>query len=254
MFDGFSMEGKNTLVTGGTRGIGFAIARGFLQCGANVTIASRKQENIDRALANLGVSSESSLLGVAAHVARDDDRNRMIAAAEQRFGPIDVLVNNAGTNPFFGNIADSEEWAWDKTLDVNLKAPYLLSVELGNKMMQNDGGSIINVSSVAGLHASPEQGIYSVSKAALIMLTKVLARDLGHGGVRANAILPGLIKTELSRALWENEEVLSGMVQATSLGRIGDVNELVGAAIFLASDAGSYTTGAVLQVDGGMII
>jgi NAD(P)-dependent dehydrogenase (short-subunit alcohol dehydrogenase family) len=252
MYKGFSMAGKNSLVTGGTRGIGLAIAKGFLESGATVTIASRKQENVDPAVAELG--NAEKVLGVAAHVAKVADRERMIGAAEDRFGAINVLVNNAGTNPFYGNIADSEEWAWDKTMDVNLKAPYLLSVELGKKMMADVGGAIINIASVSGLEASTNQGIYSVSKSALIMLTKVLARDMGHGGVRVNAILPGLIKTQLSRALWENEEVLANTIKAASLGRIGQVDELIGAAVFLASDAGSYTSGAVIQVDGGMVI
>ncbi len=252
MYEGFSMAGKNALITGGTRGIGLAIAKGFLESGANVTIASRKQENVDPAVAELG--NPEKVLGVAAHVAKGEDRERMIRAAEDRFGTVNVLVNNAGTNPFYGNIADAEEWAWDKTMDVNLKAPYLLSVGLGKKMMANGGGSIINIASVAGLKASTNQGIYSVTKCALIMLTKVLARDMGHGGVRTNAILPGLIKTELSRALWENEDVLARTVKAASLGRIGQVDELVGSAVFLASDAGSYTSGAVIQVDGGMVI
>jgi NAD(P)-dependent dehydrogenase (short-subunit alcohol dehydrogenase family) len=252
MYKGFSMAGKNALITGGTRGIGLAIAKGFLESGANVTIASRKQENIDTAVTELG--NPEKVLGVAAHVGRGEDRERMIGAAEDRFGTINVLVNNAGTNPFYGSIADAEEWAWDKTMDVNLKAPYMLSVGLGKKMMASGGGAIINIASVAGLHASTNQGIYSVTKCALIMLTKVLARDMGHGGVRANAILPGLIKTDLSRALWENEDTLAGVIKATSLGRIGDVDELIGAAVFLASDAGSYTSGAVIQVDGGMVI
>jgi NAD(P)-dependent dehydrogenase (short-subunit alcohol dehydrogenase family) len=252
MSERFSMAGKNALVTGGTRGIGLAIARGFLESGATVTIASRRQENVDSAAAELG--DKEKVLGVAAHVGNAEDRQRLIGAAEERFGAINVLVNNAGTNPFYGNIAEAEEWAWDKTMDVNLKAPYMLSVGLGKKMMAHGGGAIINIASVAGLQASTNQGIYSVTKSALIMLTKVLARDMGHGGVRANAILPGLIKTELSRAMWENEDTLARVVKATSLGRIGRVDELIGAAIFLASDAGSYTSGAVIQVDGGMVI
>ncbi len=252
MYNGFSMAGKNALVTGGTRGIGLAIAKGFLESGANVTIASRKQENVDSAVAELG--NTENVLGVAAHVGKSEDRERMINAAEDRFGSVDVLVNNAGTNPFYGNIVEAEEWAWDKTMDVNLKAPYMLSVGLGKKMMASGGGSIINIASVAGLRASTNQGIYSVTKCALIMLTKVLARDMGHSGVRTNAILPGLIKTELSRALWENEDILARTVRAASLGRIGEVDELIGAAVFLASDAGSYTSGAVIQVDGGMVI
>ena len=252
MYDGFSMAGKHAMVTGGTRGIGLAIAQGFLKAGAKVTIASRKQENVDAALADS--NAPEAICGVAAHVGEAEDRLRLISVAEAKFGPIQVLVNNAGTNPFFGNIADAPEWAWDKTMNVNLKAPYLLSVELGKKMMQAGQGSIINIASVAGLTASENQGIYSVTKAALIMLTKVLARDLGSGNVRVNAILPGLIKTELSRAMWDNDQVLSRIVSATSLGRIGQPSEIAGAAIFLASDAGSYTSGAVLQIDGGMVI
>ena len=252
MYEGFSLAGKHALITGGSRGIGLAIAKGFLASGAKVTIASRKAENVDSAVEEL--ANADQVLGVAAHVGKGEDRLRMITAAEERFGAINLLVNNAGTNPFYGNIADSEEWAWDKTMDVNLKAPYLLSVDLGKKMMADGGGSIINIASVAGLRASTNQGIYSITKCALVMLTKVLARDMGHGGVRCNAILPGLIKTELSRALWENEDTLARTVKAASLGRIGEVDELVGAAIFLASDAGSYTSGAVIQVDGGMII
>ena len=197
MYEGFSMAGKNALITGGTRGIGLAIAKGFLQSGANVTIASRKQENVDPAVSELG--DPDKVLGVAAHVGKEEHRERLIAAAEDRFGGIDVLVNNAGTNPFYGNIADSEKWAWDKTLDLNLTAPYVLSIALGNKMMANGGGSILNIASVAGLRASTNQGIYSVTKCALVMLTKVLARDMGHGGVRANAILPGLVETDMPK-------------------------------------------------------
>lgn len=250
--DRFSLEGKNAIVTGGTRGIGLAIARGFLEAGARVTIASRKDNNVQQAVDELGAPQE--LHGVAAHVGRGEDRERLISAAEEQFGTVDILVNNAGTNPHYGNIVDAEEWAWDKTLEVNLKAPYMLSVALGKKMIARGGGSIINVASVSGLHAATDQGIYSVSKAALIMLTKVLARDMGHGGVRVNAILPGLIKTELSRTLWENEEILTNTVSAAALKRIGQTDELAGAAIFLASEAGSYTSGAVLQVDGGLII
>ena len=252
MYEGFSMAGKNALITGGTRGIGLAIAKGFLQSGANVTVASRKQENVDAAVSELG--NPTQVLGVAAHVGKEEHRDRLIAAAEDRFGGIDVLVNNAGTNPFYGNIADSEKWAWDKTLDLNLTVPYVLSIALGNKMMANGGGSILNIASVAGLRASTNQGIYSVTKCALVMLTKVLARDMGHGGVRANAILPGLIKTELSRALWEDEDTLARVVKSAAAGRIGHIDELIGAAVFLSSEAGSYTSGAVIQVDGGMVI
>ena len=249
----FSMKGKNAVVTGATRGIGLAIARGFLESGATVTLCGRKQEGVDSALADLSDHADN-VLGIAAHVGKPEDLDRLIAGAEDRFGAVNTLVNNAGTNPYYGPIAESEDWAWDKTMDVNLRGPYLLSRRLGVKMMAEGGGSIINVSSIAGLQASPNQGIYSVTKAGLIMLTKVMAREMGGSGVRVNCICPGVIRTELSRALWEDEKAAKRYLARKALGRIGEVDELVGAAIYFASEASSFTTGAVLQVDGGMVI
>ncbi len=252
------MKGKNAVVTGATRGIGLAIARGFLESGATVTLCGRKQEGVDAALTDLtdpaGTDHSENVLGVAAHVGKVADIERLIAAAEERFGPVDTLVNNAGTNPYYGPIAESEDWAWDKTMDVNLRGPYLLSRRVAVKMMAADGGSIINISSVAGLEAAPAQGIYSVTKAGLIMLTKVMAREMGASGVRVNCICPGVIRTKLSRALWDEEEAANEFLARKALGRFGEVDELVGAAIYFASDASSFTTGAVLQVDGGMVI
>ena len=253
MSERFALAGKNAIITGGTRGIGLAIAKGFLESGANVTICSRKQENVDSALAEIDAPVER-IQGVVAHVGNSDEIDRVVDTAEQLFGPIGVLVNNAGTNPYFGPIVDAEERAWDKTMDVNLKGPYLLSCLCARKMVATDGGSIINVASVAGLNASPMQGIYSVSKAGLIMLTKVMARELGRQRVRVNCICPGLIKTKLSEALWSDPKLERATVEMKALGRIGTADELVGAAIYLASDASSFTTGATIQVDGGMMI
>ena len=249
----FSLEGKHALVTGGTRGIGLAIAEGFLGAGAQVTICSRKQEGVETALEQLSTHGEN-VLGVAAHVGKTEDLERLLSAATDRFGTINVLVNNAGTNPYAGPIIESEDWAWDKTMDVNLRAPYVLSREVARGMVADGGGSIINMASIAGLTASPLQAIYSVSKAGLIMLTRVMARELGRQGVRVNCICPGLIKTQLSEALWSNPELEKTITDQKALGRIGTVDELAGAAIYLASDASSFTTGAVLQVDGGMVI
>ena len=249
----FSMKGSNAVVTGATRGIGLAIARGFLESGATVTLCGRKQEGVDAALADLS-DHASNVLGVAAHVGKVEDIERLIASAEERFGPVNTLVNNAGTNPYYGPIADSEDWAWDKTMDVNLRGPYLLSRRVGVKMTAEGGGSIINISSIAGLAASVNQGIYSVTKAALIMLTKVMAREMGGSGVRVNCICPGVIRTQLSKALWEDEKAANKYLARKALDRIGEVDEVVGAAIYFASEASSFTTGAVLQVDGGMVI
>jgi NAD(P)-dependent dehydrogenase (short-subunit alcohol dehydrogenase family) len=164
------------------------------------------------------------------------------------------LVNNAGTNPYFGPIVEAEDWAWDKTMQVNLKAPYVLSRLVGAKMIDAGCGSIINISSVAGLEAAPMMGIYSITKAGLIMLTQVMAREWGRHGVRVNCLCPGLIQTKLSEGLWSDPRRLGALLSRAALGRIGTADELVGAAVYLASDASTYTTGAVLRVDGGMVM
>ena len=249
----FSLNGKNALITGGTRGIGLAIARGYLSHGSRVTICSRKQANVDSALAELSEFGDS-VQGVEGHAGEPEALQRVSAAAEARFGPVDILVNNAGTNPYFGPIVNSENAAWDKTMDVNLRGPYVLSKHIARSMIEHNGGSIINIASVAGITAAPMQGIYSVSKAGLIMLTKVMARELGAHRIRVNCICPGVIKTKLSSALWSDPAAESEMAALKALGRIGTTDEVVGAAIYLAADASSFTTGATIQVDGGMAI
>ena len=249
----FSLSGHNAIITGGTRGIGLAIAEGFLEAGATVTLCSRKQENVDQAIADLE-SHADQLLGITAHVGLTEDLEKLVSSASDKFGPVNILVNNAGTNPYYGPIIDSEEWAWDKTMAVNLKAPYMLSQIVARQMIGSGGGSIVNIASIAGLSAALAQGIYSVTKAGLIMLTRVMARELGGDGVRVNCICPGVIKTRLSEALWAEPEVEQAVAAQKALGRIGTIDELVGAAIYLASPASSFTTGAMLQVDGGMVI
>jgi len=253
MSDRFSLQGRNAIITGGTRGIGLAIAKGFLEAGANVTLCSRKQDSVDAATAELSEFADQ-VLGVAAHVGKGDDLERLLASAEEKFGAVSVLVNNAGTNPYYGPIIDSEEAAWDKTMEVNLKAPYLLSKLVARKMVAGDGGSIINIASGAGHVASPMQGIYSITKTGVIMLTKVMARELGTQGVRVNCICPGVIKTKLSEALWADPKAEKQAAAMKALGRVGTTDEIIGSALYLASDASSFTTGAILNVDGGMVI
>ncbi|MFP6674735.1 MAG: glucose 1-dehydrogenase [Pirellulaceae bacterium] len=249
----FSLHGKNAIITGGTRGIGLAIVRGFLEAGATVTLCSRKQENVDKAVEELA-DVAANLQAVVAHVGKLDQLERLVANAEERFGDVDLLVNNAGTNPYYGPIVDSEDAAWDKTMEVNLRGPYVLSKLVARKMVVNGGGSIVNIASIAGITAAPLQGIYSVTKAGLIMLTKVMARELGRDGIRVNCICPGVIKTKLSSALWSDPEAEKQAASLKALGRIGTTDELVGAAIYFACDASSFTTGAVLQIDGGMVL
>jgi dehydrogenase/reductase SDR family protein 4 len=251
MSDQFSLEGRNAIITGATRGIGLAMAKSFLEAGATVTLCGRKQEGVDGALAELAPFSDR-VLGLVAHVGQSESLAALVEAARLQFGTVDVLVNNAGTNPYYGPILDSEEPAWDKTMDVNLKGPYTLSKLVAKQMA--DGGSIINIASIAGLTAFVDQGIYSVSKAGLIMLTKVMARELGRQKIRVNAICPGLIKTQLSAAMWSDSKIEKKITSLKALGRIGETDELTGAALYFASEASSFTTGAVLQVDGGMVI
>jgi dehydrogenase/reductase SDR family protein 4 len=249
----FDMTGKNAIVTGATRGIGLAIARGFAEAGGTVTICGRKPENIESALATLD-GLKTNLQGVAAHVGKNEDLERLVSQAEAKFGPVNALVNNAGTNPYFGPIVESDDRAWDKTFEVNLKGPYILSRMLAKKMMAAGGGSIVNIASIAGLQAAPMQGIYSVTKAGLIMLTKVMARECGRKKVRVNCICPGVIRTQLSEALWKDESHAKAFAAQKALGRLGETEEIVGAAIYFASDASSFTTGSVLTIDGGMVI
>lgn len=253
MFEKFSLKGKNAIVTGATRGIGLAIARGFLQSGANVTLCSRRQEGVNAALDALK-EFDGRLQGLAVHIGNPKDLELLVQQSEEKFGAPHILINNAGTNPYFGPIVESEDWAWEKTMDVNLKGPYRLSRLVSKRMIDASGGSIVNIASIAGLSAAPLQGIYSVSKAGLIMLTKVMARELGQHNIRVNCICPGVIKTKLSEALWKDEETEMQFAKLKALGRVGTTDELVGAAIYLASDAGSFTTGAMIQVDGGMVI
>lgn len=253
MPEAFSLAGKTSIITGGTRGIGLALAGGFADAGSDVVICGRKRETVDAALESLGKSGDH-VQGVVADVANGDDMQRLVQHTVESFGSIDVLVNNAGTNPYLGPIVESDERAWDKTFGVNLRGPYVLSRIVGQQMIEAGHGSVINIASVAGLEAAPMMGIYSVTKAGMIMLTRVLAREWGAHGIRVNCICPGLFKTELSRALWSDDRRLQMFTSRTALGRPGSVEELVGAAVYFASDNSSYTTGAVLQVDGGMVM
>lgn len=253
MTDRFSLAGKHALVTGGTRGIGLAIVQGFLEAGAKVTFCGRKQDGVDAAMLSLA-SHQEFVRGTVAHVGKADAIQQLLETSRESFGDVDILVNNAGTNPFFGPIVDSEDWAWEKTFDVNLTAPYRLSREVAKGMRERGGGAIVNIASIAGLSAAPMQGIYSVTKAGLIMLTKVMARELGESNIRVNCICPGVIKTKLSEALWKDEKAERHFSKLKALGRVGTTDEIVGATIYLASDASSFTTGATLQVDGGMIL
>lgn len=249
----FNLEGKVAVITGSSKGIGKAIAQGLAEHGASVVISSRNQEAVDE-VANLFNVQGLDAIGIACHIGKAEQREALLSKTIERFGGIDILVNNAAINPYFGPLEGSDEAVFDKIMDVNVKAPWLLSNLVLTSMVERGGGSIINVASVEGLHPGFGLGLYSVSKAALIMLTKNQAKEWGKHGIRSNVLCPGLIKTKFSEALWSNEKMLSQIEKKIPGGRMGIPEEMAGVVMLLASDAGAYMTGGVYTADGGYLI
>lgn len=251
IFNRFRLDEKVAVITGASKGIGEGIAYALAEAGASIVVSSRKQEAVDEVAHALNARGFSAI-AVAANAGKDEELQRLAQATRSAFGGIDIVVNNAAANPVFGPVENTESWAFDKIMDVNLKGPFLLCRLALPDMQKRGGGSIINISSIGGLSPEPQLGIYSVSKAAIISLTKVLAREWGQYGIRANAICPGLIKTRFSEALWANEKILKYTMARLPIARIGSVEEVAGLALLLASEAGAYCTGAVFTADGGL--
>jgi NAD(P)-dependent dehydrogenase (short-subunit alcohol dehydrogenase family) len=216
-----------------------------------VVVSSRKLENV-QAVADEIEATGGEALPLQAHVGRTDEVQALIARAMETFGRIDVVVNNAGTNPHFGPLLTADEGQWDKILDTNAKGAFRVCKAVAPHMEAQGGGKIINVASVAGLRPSPGMGVYGVSKAALIMLTQVLAMELGRTNIQVNAIAPGVIKTRFSQVLWQTPQIAEPILNSLPLGRFGEPQDVAGLALFLASAASDYVTGAVFLVDGGM--
>jgi dehydrogenase/reductase SDR family member 4 len=249
----FSLTDKVALVTGASKGIGFSIAEVFAAAGAKVVISSRNQESLDE-MANSLKSKGYEVTGIACHVGRIEELENLVQKTIEIYGQIDVLVNNAASNPVFGPVHDTSLEAYDKIMDVNVKAPFHLMNLCFPYLRASSSASVINISSIGGI--SPEQGlgIYSVSKAALISLTKVYAKEWGDHKIRVNAICPGLIQTKFSEALWSNDKIMNHMMKALAIKRVGTSEEIGASALFLASQASSYTTGTVITADGGFTI
>ncbi|MDG2194724.1 MAG: glucose 1-dehydrogenase [Polaribacter sp.] len=249
----FNLEGKVAIVTGSSKGIGKAIAKGLAENGAQVVISSRNQEACDEvavAFKALGLKA----IGISCHIGKEDQRAKLVAKTIEAFGRIDILVNNAAINPVFGPIEDVDPAIFDKIMDVNVKAPWQLSNLVLPYLQEHKNGSIINIASVEALTPGFGLGLYSTSKAAILMLTKNQAKEWGRHGIRVNAICPGLIKTKFSAALWQNEKILQKIEKAIPSGRMGNPEEMLGLACLLASDAGLYMTGGVYTADGGYMI
>lgn len=250
----FSMKDKVAIVTGASRGIGEAIAMILAEAGASVAIAARKPDALHAVAARIEAAGGRAL-AVAAHTGKPEDVHALVAKVVSTFGKVDVLVNNAATNPYFGPLLDSDELAWDKTFEVNLRGYFLLTREVvAHLQSRRARGSIINVASIAGLRAAPMQGIYGMTKAAVISMTQTLAQELGPIGIRVNAIAPGLVETRFAAALVKNDELRDHVVSRTALGRHAQPDEIAGAALYLASDASSYMTGHVMVIDGGTTV
>ncbi len=250
----FSLEGKVAIVTGGSRGIGRSIALGLAEHGADVAIAARKPEALAEATAAVGDLGRRAL-AVPTNVRRPDELRALVERTVAELGRVDILVNNAGTNPVYGPVQEIDERAWDMIMDSNVKSAPLLSNHAREAMLRHgDGGAIVNVSSVGGYRASDVIGGYSVSKAALIMLTQVQAKTWGADGIRVNCIAPGLVQTEFARALWDDPKTRRVSEAEAALGRIAQPDEMAGAVVYLCSPASSFVTGQTLVLDGGRLL
>lgn len=242
-----SLAGKVALVTGASRGIGKAIAQAYADAGASVLLSSRKQEALETAAAEIGGDVDVCV----AHAGDPDQAAAAVAHCVERFGAVDILVNNAATNPYFGPAMDIDLPRYDKTWEVNLRGVLVWTQEAWKRSMAERGGAVVNIASVGGLSIEPGIGIYNTTKAALIHLTKTLAAEMAPS-VRVNAIAPGLVKTDMARALWESGE--ERIAQSMPLARLGEPVDIANAALFLASDLSSWVTGHTLVVDGGALL
>lgn len=249
----FDLSGKVAIITGASKGIGEDMARTFARFGANVIVSSRKQDACDALAAEIKANGGEAT-GVAAHVGDMDQLKNLVDRTINTYGGVDILVNNAASNPVFGPSLEADGGAFDKIMQANVKAPFELSKLCYPSMKERGGGSVIMISSIAGHTPDPGLGLYSVSKAALNMLTKVLAKEWGPDGIRVNAICPGLIKTKFSQALWQDEKILSRFTKTIPIARMGTTDEISPMALFLASSASSYTTGSLFYADGGTVI
>jgi NAD(P)-dependent dehydrogenase (short-subunit alcohol dehydrogenase family) len=248
----FDLTGKIALVTGASRGIGEGIARLLAAQGAHVIVSSRKQDACEAVAASIredGGKAEA----YACHIGEMAQIDKLFTDLEARHGRIDILINNAATNPHFGHITETDVGAFQKTVDVNIRGYFFMSSAAARLMARNGGGSIVNVASVNGVTPGAQQGIYSITKAAVISMTKAFARECAPQKVRVNALLPGATDTKFASALFHNPVILEQALSRIPMRRVAEPSEMAGAVLYLASDAASYTTGAALNVDGGYL-
>ncbi len=248
----FDLTGRVALITGASRGIGAATARLLAQQGAHVVISSRKQEDLDKVAAEINASGGKAT-AIAAHQGESAALHRLMGEIEAGLGRLDILVNNAATNPYFGHISDTDMGMVEKTLQVNIKGYFELAALASKLMKKNGGGAIVNIASINGVKPGMFQGIYSISKAAVINMTQSFAKECAPWKVRVNAVLPGLTETKFASALTKNDQILKVALQQIPLARVAQPEEIAPAILYLVSDAASYVTGTTLTVDGGLI-
>ncbi len=251
--DLFDLTGKIALVSGASRGIGESVARLLAEQGAHVIVSSRKLVDC-QAVADAITAAGGSAEAAACHVGTMDDITAIFAHIRERHGRLDICVNNAAANPYFGHILDTDLGAFNKTVEVNVRGYFFMSIEAGKLMRENGGGVIVNTASVNGLQPGPMQGIYSITKAAVINMTKAFAKECAPLGIRCNALLPGLTKTRFAGALFTNDDIYQEAMKAIPMGRHAEPDEMAGTVLYLVSDASSYTNGECIVVDGGMTI
>jgi NAD(P)-dependent dehydrogenase (short-subunit alcohol dehydrogenase family) len=249
----FSLQDKVALVTGGSRGIGKATALGFAAAGAHVAVASRKIEDLETVAAEISKSGRKSL-SVAAHIGRMEDIDNLVKKVMEKFGRIDILVNNAGMSPSYNPLLDTDERLWNAIINLNLRGLFFLSLAVAKLMKEKGGGNIINVASNSGFQAEEGLGVYDISKAGVVMATKVMALEWAKYNIRVNAIAPGPVHTKMLDSALTFPEFAKQITERTPMKRIGEPEEMVGAMIYLASDASSFVTGVTIPVDGGTML
>jgi NAD(P)-dependent dehydrogenase (short-subunit alcohol dehydrogenase family) len=247
------LKDKIAIITGASRGIGKAGAYLLGKAGAKLVVVGRNQDNLDRTVNEFKLEG-IDVIAVAAHVGKEDDLNRLVKITLDRYGKIDILVNNAATSPVFNQIENIDNNLFDKIMEINVKSAFMLSKLVFEQMKEHGGGSIINISSVEGKKPSAGLSLYSMSKAALIHLTRSMALEWGKHNIRVNAICPGLIQTQFSEVLWKNEKILEHFLKQVPLKRIAQPEEMAGLILFLASEQSSYITGSIIDADGGYLI
>lgn len=248
----FDLSGKIALITGASRGIGESSAKLLAAHGAHVIISSRRADGCNRVAEEI-IAAGGKASAFPCHIGDMEQIDALVEHVQQTHGRLDILVNNAATNPYFGHILDTDLGAFEKTVEVNIRGYFFMSTKFGQMMRKQGSGVIINTASVNGIVAGPMQGIYSITKAAVISMTKAFAKECGPLGIRVNALLPGLTETKFASALTDNKEIYERAVANIPMGRSAKPDEMAGTVLYLASDASSFTNGACIIVDGGML-